>query len=411
MEVGLPFGAFLAAILVLIPLPTHWRAGNVSTITIIVWLFVVNVIQGINAILWAHNVEIRLVSWCDIIIRVSVGSNIALPVACFCLCMQLERVASVRLVHTTQNDRRKYMILDLLLCIGVPAIYIGLFYVVQGHRFDIVEGFGCRPESYVSIPEFFLMRLPPIVFSIGTFVFAGMAFIHFLRRRATFAAHLQRSTSTLTPARYFRLMAMALFEMFWSLLVSVLNMWYSYSAGLRPWISWSNVHSNFSRIGQFPTIMIPRHDITMTYFLWWTIPVSAYIFFVFFAFGQDTMKDYRAGFLRLCGIVLPNCMLRQGPAEKSSLPHFTLYRPASHSLVVAITESKIDDSQSRLDSSKSSKHTRQLEDVGDALKRSLDHPSTTVSLPLAVRFRDSTYPVRHGSFTLHRIAPVSTYSM
>ena len=46
-------------------------------------------------------------------------------------------------------------------------------YVVQGHRFDIIEDFGCQPESYVSLPEFFLVWLLPILSCLGTFIFGG----------------------------------------------------------------------------------------------------------------------------------------------------------------------------------------------------------------------------------------------
>ncbi|KAL6308811.1 pheromone A receptor-domain-containing protein [Sparassis latifolia] len=341
MEFGLPFGAFLAAILVLVPLPSHWRARNVSTISMIAWLAVVNVILGVNAIVWANNVEIQLVSWCDIVIRVSVGSNLALPAACFCLCMHLERVASVRIIHATQSDKRKRMIIDLLLCFGVPMIYIGVYYVIQGHRFDIVENFGCRAETYVSIPEFFLFRLPPILFSLGTFVFAGLAFLQFHRRRASFAAHLRQTTAALTPGRYFRLMSLAMVQMFWSLLVTCLDTWFSYRDGLEPWISWDNVHSDFSRIGQFPTVLIPRQDLIFTYFLWWTIPVSAYLFFIFFAFGQDAMREYGGYWIWIRRNVLRRDVRRSGVSNSPSLPIYSVSSPRFRSLLVTVTQSEM----------------------------------------------------------------------
>ena len=47
-------------------------------------------------------------------------------------------------------------------------------YIVQGHRFDIVEDLGCRPTIYVSIPAIFLIWVPPMAAAIATFGFAGM---------------------------------------------------------------------------------------------------------------------------------------------------------------------------------------------------------------------------------------------
>ncbi|KAH9919595.1 GPCR fungal pheromone mating factor [Fomitopsis serialis] len=294
MQVGLPLGSFAAAVLVIIPLPAHVRARNVATIAISLWLFAVNLAQGINTLAWADNVEVKHVVWCDIATRLFIGSNIALPAACLALCMHLERIASARMVQITEADKRRRMLIDSVLCFGLPAVYMGLYYVVQGHRFDIIENLGCRPETYVSIPEFFLIRFPPILLSLATLVYAALTFAHFFRRRATFAKHLQSNSSALTPSRYFRLMAMALVEMFWGLLITALNTWFSYRDGLRPWISWSNTHSDFSRIGQFPTVTIPQQTLVMAYFLWWAVPVSAYLFFIFFAFGQDTAQSYIA---------------------------------------------------------------------------------------------------------------------
>ena len=40
MYAELPYVAFVAAFLVLIPLPWHWRSGNVATLAMVAWLFV-----------------------------------------------------------------------------------------------------------------------------------------------------------------------------------------------------------------------------------------------------------------------------------------------------------------------------------------------------------------------------------
>lgn len=62
----LPIFAFLTAFLVLIPLPWHLRARNVATIGIMLWLSVVDIIYGVNALIWAGNVRNPVPIWCDI---------------------------------------------------------------------------------------------------------------------------------------------------------------------------------------------------------------------------------------------------------------------------------------------------------------------------------------------------------
>lgn len=66
MYAELPYVAFVAAFLVLIPLPWHWRSGNVATLAMVAWLFVINVIYGIDAIIWSRNIKITALVWCDI---------------------------------------------------------------------------------------------------------------------------------------------------------------------------------------------------------------------------------------------------------------------------------------------------------------------------------------------------------
>ena len=102
------------------------------------------------------------------------------------------------------------------------------------------------------------------------------------------------STPSLTPSRYFRLMALAIVQMFWCIAITIAKTVFSVRSGLRPYKSWAFVHSNWTAVGQFPAILIPHHTLVQTYLLWWSVPVSAFLFFIFFSFGQDAMAEYRA---------------------------------------------------------------------------------------------------------------------
>ncbi|KAI1782021.1 putative fungal pheromone GPCR, STE3-type [Ganoderma leucocontextum] len=289
--VPLSFASFLAAAVVLVPLPGHWRARNIPTLSLIAWLFILNVAHGVNVIEWYDNTEIHQFSSVS---KLVIGANMAIPAACFCLALRLEGIAAIRSVKTSHTSKRRNMLVDIAICVGLPMIEMGLHYIVQGHRFDIVERFGCQPEDYISLPEFFLIWFIPILLCLSTFVLGGLSFFHFFKRRATFARHLAASNTGLTPSRYFRLMAMSLALMIWNLLVFSLTLFFDYRNGLRPWTSWADVHSNWQHINRFPIVLIPADTLRWTYFLWWTIPVTSYIFFAFFAFGQDTFIEYGA---------------------------------------------------------------------------------------------------------------------
>jgi pheromone a factor receptor len=140
-----------------------------------------------------------------------------------------------------------------------------------------------------------------------------MALRNFFIRRISFARHLQNSNSALTTSRYFRLMSMSLIQIFWTITIISLSMAFRFRNGVRPWTGWADVHYNFSRVAQFPEAIIPKNDWAWTYALWWTIPVSSVVFFGFFSFGEDVMKEYGQ-----CIAWVKTKIFRQKDAEESA---------------------------------------------------------------------------------------------
>ncbi|KDR78094.1 hypothetical protein GALMADRAFT_118997 [Galerina marginata CBS 339.88] len=290
--------AIIAATSLLLPLPWHWRAGNVATLSIIGWLFLSNVIFAVDALIWSDNINIVIPVWCDITTKLIIGANFALPAACLCVCIHLEQVASVRLARTSISDKRRRQLFEAGMCIGLPIIFMALHYVVQGHRFDIIEGYGCRPTTYFSIPAIFIVWIPPILLSIAAIVYAGLALRHFMARRLTFAAHLDASSSALTTSRYLRLMTMAALQMVWSITVTSYALWFTVIAvPIRPWTTWSDVHSDWLRVDLYPDAFTPDQVKRSFYVLWWLVPISTFLFIAFFAFGKDAIDEYKKCFL------------------------------------------------------------------------------------------------------------------
>ncbi|KAF8890813.1 pheromone A receptor-domain-containing protein [Gymnopilus junonius] len=342
----LPIFAFISAALVIIPLPWHWRARNIATIALMLWLFVVNVIYGVNTIIWAGNVNNPIPVWCDITTKIVVGASYALPLATLCICKHLEMVSSSRKVSYDIADRRRRMIFESIMCFVVPMIFMALHYVVQGHRYDIFENFGCQAAIYISIPAVFLVWFPQLLFSVLTFIFGALALHNFIRRRLTFAAHLQNSNSALNTNRYLRLIAMALTEMIWGTSLTAYNLWSNVTGGLRPWTNWDDVHSNFSRVGLFPAFEIPPWIIKTMILLWWALPASSLIFFAFFGFGEEARKEYRKIWTMFRKHILRNSekgekgSLLGGSSSSSRLPrslnllklNMTSSSPSSHEL-------------------------------------------------------------------------------
>nr|UWI70537.1 pheromone receptor B3 [Pleurotus eryngii] len=307
--------AILAALSLLLPLPWHWRARNIATLSIIVWLFVTNIIYAVGAVVWGDNADIDIPVWCDITTKIIIGTNFALPAACLCICMHLEQVASVRVAYATARDRKRRQIFEALMCFGLPAVFMALHYIVQGHRFDIIEEYGCRPTTYISIPGILIVYVPPLIMAVATLVFAALALRHFLKRRVTFAMHLAASNSALNTSRYLRLMMMALAEMFTSIALTVYTLWVTLiGVPIRSWTTWDDVHSDWLRIDSYYTIAAPPILVKSYYGLWWVIPASTFMFVAFFAFGKEAVDEYKK-----CLLWVASTIFRIAP-RKRSLP-------------------------------------------------------------------------------------------
>jgi pheromone a factor receptor len=66
MRVELPLAAFGAALLVLFTSPLFWRTRNIPLLSAAAWLFIVNVVYGVNALVWSDHARDVATIYCDI---------------------------------------------------------------------------------------------------------------------------------------------------------------------------------------------------------------------------------------------------------------------------------------------------------------------------------------------------------
>lgn len=131
----------------------------------------------------------------------------------------------------------------------------------------------------------------------------------FLRRRAAFNQYLS-SNSSLTTNRYFRLMALASTELLCTIPISSYGLYLNLTAApMNKWISWSDTHFNYSKIGQFPSALWRVDHTTAVAFELsrWSAVFCAFVFFGFFGFAGEARKNYRLAFqtiIRILGISL-----------------------------------------------------------------------------------------------------------
>ncbi|KZT31754.1 fungal pheromone STE3G-protein-coupled receptor [Sistotremastrum suecicum HHB10207 ss-3] len=249
-----PYVVFAAifSVLILTPLPWHLHSWNGGTCLIMVYAAIGSLICAVDKSIWADNVEYELPIWCDISQSILIGLSVGLPAAAFCLTRRLYIIASSR-GGIPSEQRLKALIFDLTIGFGFPLLVLD--YIVQGHRYNIIIGFGCRPAAVNTLATYFLILMWPVVFGVATLSYGVLATRAFFLHRKKMEAALATGTS-LTGARFIRL-RLTIVSSISTLPPSIFVIWQdATSNGLRPWISWTSIKWGYSAVWRFSTMYV-----------------------------------------------------------------------------------------------------------------------------------------------------------
>ncbi|KAL4079273.1 GPCR fungal pheromone mating factor [Scleroderma citrinum] len=273
--------SFVFAALVLVPLVWYFRAANIAALAIGLWLSLTNIIYAVDALIWAGDDNIKASIWCDISTLFIIGSHLALPAACLCICIHLERLASFSQTSAFVVKQQRIW-LECTMCFGLPVLYTVVQSIVQPPRYILFKGFGCRPVTVPSILSIFLVWVPPLILAIATITYAGIARWHFVAHGVQFARDSgQLSSSSLTCNLYIRLIGMAILEVVLSMAMTALRVWYTLTPGL---VSVGESWRNFG--GDHADAMTERVRVLLLV-EWASIVVQSALFFGLFALRMD----------------------------------------------------------------------------------------------------------------------------
>ncbi|EMD35184.1 STE3-like pheromone receptor B mating type [Gelatoporia subvermispora B] len=288
------FFAFLGAVLVSIPLYWHLEAWNVGCVLYIFWCGTQCLIQGINMLIWKNNAINWAPVWCDITSRWMLASGVGVCACSLIINRRLYKIASVSAVSSTRQEKRRMIITDLCIGLGIPILQVALYWFVQGHRFDIYEGIGCFFAMPNTIPAFFLSDCWPVVIGMISLVYCSLTLRAFYKRRKQCAEFI-RTNSNLTFNRYLRLMILASVEIICTIPLGAYTIWVNASQPLYKWRGLADIHFDFSRVGQYPAIIWQASPITVSSFNFnnWIIVACALLFFALFGVAEEARKHYR----------------------------------------------------------------------------------------------------------------------
>ncbi|KAI1790869.1 STE3-domain-containing protein [Ganoderma leucocontextum] len=266
--------SLFGACLISVPLYWHLEAWNVGCVLYIFWIGLLCLFNGVNYLVWRDSAINFSPRWCDFYIRFYIGSSIGVVCASLVINRRLYHIANVSAVSISRADKRRNMITDLLIGLGIPLLAIAVYWFYQGHRFDILEGMGCLeayPNTWLALILYFLW---PIPIGLVSATYCILTLRAFFKRRRQFN-ELMASNKNLTFNRYFRLMGLAAIEVMFTIPLTVYNIVSNFEQDPYPWRGFADLHSGFGRVDQ------------------WVPIACAIVFFLFFGLAEEARKHYK----------------------------------------------------------------------------------------------------------------------
>jgi pheromone a factor receptor len=190
-------------------LGTFNTAWNMGTCLYMIWTGLGCLIQCVNSIVWNKNTTNRAPVYCDIskslhaltlgstlivryptATRFQVALNAAIPASSLCINRRLYKAATAKTARPTDADKRRAVIYDLLIGVGIPILQIisrecvlsptidsclelNPEYIVSPNRYNIYEDFGPSPSVAVTPPTFVLFYAWPVVIGLVSLYYCG----------------------------------------------------------------------------------------------------------------------------------------------------------------------------------------------------------------------------------------------
>jgi pheromone a factor receptor len=254
------------------------------------------------------------------VVHIQAALNIAIPVCSLCINRRLYKIATTTTVMVTPAEKRRAIIVDLLIGMGIPCLQMVTQYVVSPYRFNLLEDFGPLDVVDLRWPAIPLFYLWPLMAGIVSLFYCGaylavysrpvahfstvMTIYHFYRRGRQFS-QVMSSNRGLNQSRYFRLMCLSMIEILGTIPLSSYILAANVKAGFGPWVSWADVHSDYGEIAQVPSIVWKSDpmDHALLELYRWSLVACALIFFGFFGFADEARRHYRLVYTTLASRV------------------------------------------------------------------------------------------------------------
>ncbi|EIW76325.1 STE3-domain-containing protein [Coniophora puteana RWD-64-598 SS2] len=289
----------------------HLPAWNTGSVLYIIWTSVMCLAVAVNALVWNDNTENWAPVWCDISSRLILGGSVAIPAATLCINRRLHQILTLRY----QRHRCVLNVAtDTCIGLGIPALVIGTYSVIQHYRFFLVENIGCYPSVGPWLASIPLNLVWPLLVTIISVVYSVFAIRAAIRQRNKFEHNLTGNNRLPTAHRSRNLMILCLIQNVYQLVVSIINLISMVPQGTSEtgsfWPGWTTVHANSSHVSSWLARPVPstiaaqispwtRTDwqgnpwVALSMYLFeWTYVVHALFYFALLGFTREAKTSY-----------------------------------------------------------------------------------------------------------------------
>ncbi|KZV65951.1 fungal pheromone STE3G-protein-coupled receptor [Peniophora sp. CONT] len=308
-----PIASILAAVVLLLIFLTSFirQSWNIGVAFLCFWLFFENLANGIKAIIWADNADIKLYVYCDIVTHMQLITFVVKPMATLIITRRLYLITSLQSVELPHKAaRRKNLAIEWTLGLAIPMLVAGPFYyIIQGLRFEVVEGFGCSNAQDGTILNILLVEswavIPPL---LSVIVYYPKVVRIFYRQSQDINRFLQ-SNNSVSRTNYIRILFLASIDVILTLPIGIVTITLavvgplSAGEGLPVYRGWTFDHTGwepqgitrdqFGDQGTFAVVQL--------YFIQWTIPVLAFTIFGLFGVTAEARASYWRIICTICG--------------------------------------------------------------------------------------------------------------
>ena len=173
----------IVIILDLPPFAWHVKSRNLGAASLIFWIVVSNIFTTVNALIWP-NADIS--TWwhgqilCDIEVKLGIGAHLGICGSLVCTMRGLAQVLNTSNVALSPSkaQRRKQLIIDVMLCCGFPAFEMAIHYVIQPSRYYIFPIGGCTLSVDNSWPSIVIYHIWAPILCFVVVYYAGECDLH-----------------------------------------------------------------------------------------------------------------------------------------------------------------------------------------------------------------------------------------